>query len=309
MKQGKESNIQQIWDLNHFDYPEYIDPFSTQFTNQFAEYARKCISLIRKYQPNTIFIAPINEISFFAWIGADIGNWAPFTKGKDNGFAFKKQLVKAAIEAMKAIREEDHDVKFIHIDPFMRRKARMPIGKSARKHVEEFNNIIRYEAWDLLSGKKMPELGGDKKYMDFIGVNYYFHNQEWVISPKKKGGHIQHRAMAWNSKDRVSFADMLNDVYKRYECPLIVTETGSYGKKRQAWWERIFKEVDEAIKRNIPIYGVCAYPVLDRPSWEHFLLPQSGLWDFAKKDDECTRHPYSPALDVIKKNISKFQTY
>lgn len=36
-----ERNIQQIWDLNHFDYPEDVDPFSDDFVIRFANYAKK----------------------------------------------------------------------------------------------------------------------------------------------------------------------------------------------------------------------------------------------------------------------------
>ncbi|MFO0703221.1 MAG: hypothetical protein U0525_00675 [Patescibacteria group bacterium] len=45
MKVAKEENVQQIWDLNHFDFPSYLDPFSKNFIIKFAEYARgACIN-------------------------------------------------------------------------------------------------------------------------------------------------------------------------------------------------------------------------------------------------------------------------
>ena len=36
-----------------------------------------------------------------------------------------------------------------------------------------------FEAWDMLSGRVQPELGGDERYLDVIGVNYYDRNQWW----------------------------------------------------------------------------------------------------------------------------------
>src|SRR5688572_9038400 len=62
MKIGEEEGMQQIWDLNHFDYPISVDPFSPEFVTRFAEYGKRAINLIRKYQRGTIYIVPICEI-------------------------------------------------------------------------------------------------------------------------------------------------------------------------------------------------------------------------------------------------------
>jgi beta-glucosidase/6-phospho-beta-glucosidase/beta-galactosidase len=300
LQAGKEEGIQQIWDLNHFDYPISVDPFSPEFITRFAEYARRAVAYIRKYQTDTLYIVPINEISFFAWIGADTGHWAPYKKGSKNGFAFKKQLVLASIAAMDAMRKEDNNIRFILVDPFMRRYAKPPASKKAQAHVNEFNNKIRYEAWDMLCGKKYPELGGDPKYLDIIGVNYYQHNQEWVLSSKKYPTRIRHRLMSWESPDRVSFADMLREIHQRYNKPMVVSETGSVGRKRLRWWKRVLAEVADAIKEGLPVYGVCSYPTVDRPHDAGFLLPNSGLWDFEDEDASCRRIPHTKTLQFLK---------
>lgn len=303
---GQEQGIQQIWDLNHFDYPEYLDPFNQQFIQQFAEYARRVIHLVRQYQTGTLYIVPVNEISFFAWIGADMGWWAPYAKGREKGFTFKQQLVKAAIAAMDAIWQEDRDVRFIQVDPFMRRLATSPASKKAKEHVREFNEVVRYEAWDMLCGKKLPEIGGDPKYLDIIGVNYYIHNQEWVISGKGQGAQLKHQLMDWESSDRVSFAQMLNDIYQRYGRPLYISETGSYGPHREQWWLRVLAQIEEGLQQELPICGVCAYPTVDRPESAGFLLPESGLWDFACDDLSCQRIPHQASLDIIARFQEKW---
>ncbi|MDQ3099276.1 MAG: family 1 glycosylhydrolase [bacterium] len=305
LKIGQEENIQQIWDLNHFDFPGYLNAFSDKFVVQFAEYARRSIHLIRKYQQGTIYIAPINEISFFTWIGADRGNWAPYRKGRKNGLLFKKQLVKASIAAMDAIWSEDADVQFIQVDPFMRRKAREPANEQALAHVKEFNSVIMYEAWDMLYGKTYPELGGDPKYLQIAGINYYIYNQEWVVS-KKRGG-IGHRMMSWTDKNRVHLKELLREVHERYNCNLVITETGSYGDLRQRWWKRLLSEIGDIRKENtLPLSGVCAYPVLDRPDWTNFLIPNSGLWDFKSDDPECKRIPHEPSLNLVMQYINEW---
>jgi beta-glucosidase/6-phospho-beta-glucosidase/beta-galactosidase len=114
MQIAKEEGIKQIWDLNHFDYPERLDPFAQEFVDCYAEYAKRCIDVIQNYQTGTIYIVPFNEISFWGYI-ADTGVWAPFRKR--SGFALKTQLVKAAINAMEAIWSVNKNVRFIQVDP------------------------------------------------------------------------------------------------------------------------------------------------------------------------------------------------
>lgn len=300
LEAAQQEAIQQIWDLNHFDYPSDVDPLTDIFIERFAAYGQAVVKLLRQYFHDTLYIVPINEISFFAWIGADKGWWAPYLKGRANGFRLKCQLVKASIAVMKSIWDIDSNVRFIQVDPFMRRLAKSPVGRSAKKHVDEFNEVVRFEAWDMLCGKKHPELGGQPKYLDIIGVNYYIHNQEWVISPKGQGKRPIHQLMDWESEDRVSFAQMLNDIFKRYNRPLLITETGSYGEHRDRWWKRVLEQIDEAIGMGLPISGVCAYPILDRPESAGFLLPNSGIWDFAIDDDSLTRLPKKRLIQLLK---------
>jgi beta-glucosidase/6-phospho-beta-glucosidase/beta-galactosidase len=305
MQIGKEEGIEQIWDLNHFDYPDYLNPFTDKFIESFVEYAKHALEILRKYISDTLYIAPVNETSFFAWIGADRGYWAPYRTGSTNGYAFKKQLVKANIHAMKALRTLDQNIRFIHIDPFMRRIPKPPAGKHASEHCENFNTHARYEGWDMISGKVAPELGGSPEYLDIIGINYYVHNQEWVITPKNGTGLI-HREMSWTDPHRVPFKEMLKEIYERYERPMVISETGSFGDKREKWWSRTLKEIDDA-RQTLPIYGVCAYPTVDRPDWANFLVSNSGLWDFKSDDTECRRIPHDKSLEKIKQYTAKWQ--
>jgi polysaccharide biosynthesis protein PelF len=304
MQIGEEEHIQQVWDLNHFDYPEYLDPFSETFVTQFGEYAKHAIELIRKYNPETIYMVPLNEISFYSWFGADSGWWAPFKTGPKNGFEFKKQLVKAAITAMDSIWSVDKNVRFIHVDPIMRRIPREPSTPEIRKSTQDFNAEIRFQGWDMLCGRVLPELGGDPKYLDLLGINYYMVNQEWIVK-SPISDKVHHIMLPLDSPDRVTFDMILQEIYDRYERPMIITETGSHGEYRAGWWETVLREIDVAVDKGLPIHGVCSYPTVDKPTELPFLWPQSGLWDFYQLDKAYHREPHDPALDVIKVWLQK----
>lgn len=305
MQTAKEEGIQQIWDLNHFDYPEYLDPFSDKFVKQFAEYSKHVITLIRKYQEGTIYIVPVNETSFFSWIAADIGKWAPYTIGR--GKEFKIQLVKANIAAINSIREVDSDVGFIQVDPIMRRRAKKPSNPDSRANARDFNNRVRYEAWDMLTGKVSPELGGESKYLDIIGLNYYHNNQQWVKVLRNDEDKLVNLNMHWFSKYRIPFDRMIGDVYKRYKKPIVISETGSWGDTRYKWWKELLPQINNGLKNGLPIYGVCIYPIIDRRDWDYFHLTNSGLWDYADDDLSCQRIPHTKSIEIIKKYAGKWR--
>lgn len=298
LQTAKAKGVQQIWDLNHFDFPEYLDPFSADFVSAFREFAKRAIAFLRTQIVGTIYIVPFNEISFFSWIAAEQGLWAPYAK--DSGLQMKKQLVRATLAAMDAIWQEDQDVRFIQVDPLLYRRAKKPITSEARKMVQAFAQA-RFQAWDMLSGKLSTELGGAPKYLDIVGINYYPQNQEWILPGKNQDGGVEYEMIPWQSKYRQSFSTMLKQVYARYKRPIVVSETGGWGKLRTKFFRRTLREVDAAIKASVPILGVCVYPTVDRADWFDDHLVNSGLWDFMEGDPSCQRIPHKPSIEILRK--------
>lgn len=295
MRIAREEGVQQVWDLNHFDFPDDVDPFSERFVERYAEYARRCLAVIRRYHDGTLFLIPMNEPSFFAWM-CDNGLWAPYAKGQ--GTAFKKQLIRAAIAAMDAIISLDRDVLFIHADPYMHRQPLRVRNQAERTFCDNFNLHVKFHSWDMLSGRTDPELGGDPKYLNYLGINYYFYNQQFVGI--RDNGSFTFRSISLTHKKRITLYGVLQEIYDRYHVPLIITETGSYRNRRAPWWSYLLSEVSLALERSVPLYGVCAYPTLDIMRGAGFIIPQSGLWDFDQTRKSYERIPYEPALALIR---------
>jgi len=95
--------------------------------------------------------------------------------------SFQNAVIKATIAATDAIRAVDSDCRFIQVDPFMYREAIEPASPEARNAARDFNDIARFQTWDMLSGKTHPELGGKPDYLDILGINYYVDNQQWLL--------------------------------------------------------------------------------------------------------------------------------
>ncbi len=303
MQIAKEEGMQVIWGLNHFDLPDDTDPFSPAFVDRFVAYAVEAVKVIRRYTTGVMHLIPFNEMSFFSWIGAEIGVWAPYAHQR--GGEIKIQFARCVIGAIQAIRKVETNVRFIHIDPIMNRTARPDSEISVQRFVTDFRESM-YEGWDMVSGRVRPELGGQKDYIDFIGLNYYIYNQEEVFlryEEESSHPHIAIHPLDWDSPLRAGFNEIIEEVYERYHVPIVISETGSHGSLREQWWTRLFREVDLAIEEGIPVLGICSYPIIDRPDWHQWHLTNSGFWDFAADDPNCTRIPQEQVLRIIREYV------
>ena len=177
VRAAANSGTQVIWDLLHYGWPDHIDPWRPEFVGKFARFAKAAASLIRGESDEIPFYSPINEISFLAWAGGDAGYLNPF--GTRRGFELKVQLARAAIAAMDAILEVDARARFVHCDPVIN----IPHDPSRlhERSIAEGHRQAQFQAWDMLCGRAWPQLGGNNRYLDIIGVNYYSNNQ-WLYA-------------------------------------------------------------------------------------------------------------------------------
>ena len=272
-EKAKLHNIQQIWDICHFGYPDDLTPLHPMFSRRFAAVCRAFVLLYKKYFPNnTLIVTPINEVSFISWLGGDVKGTSPYCNGQ--GWDVKYSLMRAYIEGVAAMKEIDPLIKIMTTEPLVNIVA--PVGASPEEAAAaETHNEAQFQAMDILCGKICPELGGSPEYLDYMGFNYYFNNQ-WTVD--------KHIFMGWKERKAEqgwkSLASLLEDGFKRYGCPLVISETSHCGIDRPQWISYIGEECSNALQKSIPLLGVCLYPIIDRTDWDH---PESwhhsGLWD------------------------------
>ena len=279
---ARDTSMQVIWDLWHYGWPDDIDIFSSQFVDRFAAFAREAAKRLSEYDA-TPYICPINEISFFSWAGGEGGVFNPFAQHR--GDEMKRQLVRASIEAIAAMREVNPAVRIFQIDPIINVVPRSQSPEDIR-HAEEYRQS-QFEAWDMITGGTCAELGGRDDLIDVIGVNYYIHNQ-WVWQ-----GH-----MIVPSDPRYRHVStMLGEVYARYRRPIFVAETGIEDATRPAWFRYMCKEVLAAMAEGVPVEGICLYPILNHPGWDDDRHCHNGLFDYA--DASGHRDVFGPLADEI----------
>jgi beta-glucosidase/6-phospho-beta-glucosidase/beta-galactosidase len=282
LKAARDTGMQVIWDLWHYGWPDDIDIFSAAFVERFTAFARQAANAISEYDSAPL-ISPINEISFFSWAGGDGGIFNPFAKHRGN--EMKRQLVRATIQSVTAMRQVNPAIRFCQIDPIIN-----VVARSQRE--EDLENAEGYrrsqfEAWDMITGRAQPELGGADGMIDLIGVNYYIHNQfVW------HGSHIVPSDPRYRH-----VSTMLQEVYERYRRPLFIAETGIEDMARPAWLRYICREAFTALEAGVPVEGLCLYPILNHPGWDDDRHCLNGMFDYADADGR--REVYQPLAEEV----------
>ncbi len=302
IRKGQQMKIQQVWDLCHFGYPDDITPLHPLFARRFSAMCRSFVNFYRSIVPEgKLIVTPINEVSFISWLGGDARGTSPYCI--NNGWEVKYRLMAAYIEAIHAMREIDKNLLVLTTEPLISQVPSFDAG--VIEIAESFKqHDLQYQATDILYGTICPELGGSPACIDMVGVNYYYTNQ-WITGT----GEFLPWANENNDPRWRHLSSLFKEVHQRYNKPIVLSETSHPGIDRPSWIHFIAEECAATIQQNIPLWGICLYPIIDRPDWDH-LDPwhNSGLWDVDITDGKLSRQlylPYAQALLQAQKKIEE----
>lgn len=266
VRAARREGVQVIWDLCHYGWPEGLDVFQPAFVDRFADFARAVARLIADETDEPPFYTPVNEISFWSWAGGDMALFNPGTTGR--GFELKTQLVRACLAAVDAVWSVDPRARILHADPAVHI---VPNPDRPEESAEaEGYRLAQFQAWDMIAGHLWPQLGGDERYLDVVGVNYYPYNQ-WVY----KGPSLER-----DDPRHIPFREILAGMWERYRRPLLIAETGAADDLRAPWLRYVGEETRAARRAGVPVHGICLYPILDYPGWDDDRHCRTGLWGF-----------------------------
>ncbi len=174
LRAAEENNVQVIWNLLHYGWPPDIDILSSSFVDRFARYCRAVSQLVKNETSRIPFYVPVNEISFLAWAMGHKGIIQPVMWGARE--EIKRQLIRAAIAGMEAIWSVDPRAAS---PTSIRSSTSLPPGIGPiSSNKRPCQRRAQFDAWDMIAGRTHPTLGGNAKYLDIVGVNYY-HSNQW----------------------------------------------------------------------------------------------------------------------------------
>ncbi len=288
LRAAQAAGMQVIWDLCHYGWPDHLDIWSAAFVEHFSRYARAAARVVYDETNSVPLYCPVNEISFWAWAGGDSARMNPCASGR--GDELKRQLVRAYIAAVEAIRSVDRRARFIVAEPLIN-----VVGGVAPQEAAEAYRLAQFQAHEMLIGREAPELGGRPEYLDVVGANFYPHNQWYLGGDTIPLGHHAYRPLR----------EMLMELYGRYGCPLLIAETGAEGVARPYWLHHVCAEVLQAMQSGASIEGICIYPVLDYHGWENDRVCQVGLLSIP--DAHGRRSVYAPLLEELRRQETHFR--
>ena len=291
LEASRKYEIDVIWDLFHYGFPDGLDLFSDDFPKRFADYCFAAAHHLYTCKVQPCYFTPVNEPSFFSWAGGHVGRFAPHCIGR--GVELKRALVRAAIQGINAIRAALPHARIVNVDPLCH--VIPPDDQpDLQPAADAFNDKAVFESWDMLCGKVMPELGGSRAHLDIVGINYYWTNQ-WVLG-------CDECPLAEDHPKRVSLRDLVKRVYSRYGGDLLITETAHVDDMRPLWMNYVEDEVEALLQGQVPLRGVCLYPILGMPEWhDQQTWTRMGLWEVDACDENMGRKLCKPMFKALKK--------
>ena len=287
LRAAHAAGVTILWDLCHFGYPDGLIPTHPQFVARFVALCRAFAVFHRRQTDAPLYVVPINEISFLSWHSGDVRGTVPFAV--NSGWDIKWHLCRAAIRGIEALREVDPACRIMTIEPLIRVHGR---EGSDSGHIARMNND-QFQAMDIIGGRMCPELGGQEDYLDILGFNYYY-NGQWTDGvqplpwPEQSDQRIRRRPLS----------ELLLNAYQRYRRPFFLSETGHFGDLRPNWFAEISPELRKVMAATDDFFGVCIYPIIDRPDWDDLSdYSNCGLWDL---DEHNHRLPHPATIRAVK---------
>jgi beta-glucosidase/6-phospho-beta-glucosidase/beta-galactosidase len=283
IQSAQKYGIEQIWDIIHFGYPDDIYPNHPHFTARFVALCEAFTTFYFKHSDDELKVVPINEISFLSWMAGEVSGAAPFMS--KSGWTLKYLFCKAAIQGIKSIRAIRPTAEIYMVEPLIW----VHPGDILDLSQADLENSYQFQAADMIMGKMCPELDGSPDLIDGVGVNYYW-NCQWKL---------QFGTLPWPDllNQRKPISELLQLVWERYNKPLFFSETGHFGSGRAEWIDEIIAESVKALALGVDLRGICIYPLVDRPDWDHLeIYHNSGLWDLSEKKERIPVLLYVEAI-------------
>ncbi len=290
---ANRAGTQVVWDVCHYGWPDWLDIWSEDFVGRFADYAAAFARLVRAETGETPLLCPMNEISYVAWAGGSMGHINPFAT--DRGNELKRQVVRAALAGTRAARAAEPGTLIFAIDPRIHIVPR-PGREDDRAEVERLNDG-QWHAWDMLLGRREPELGGSEDTVDVMGVNFYWNNQ-W-----EHQGSYGMPLSPYDERWR-PLRHLLADVHERYQRRLFVAETSCEGNRRAFWFSYVAEEVREALRMGLPVEGICLYPVMSHLGWDNDRYCDNGLLEL--ESHHGRRMVHAPLAQELRRQQAEF---
>jgi len=267
---AKKCGLKVVLTLWHWTNPTWIAYIGGWSNKKTVDYYKRYVKLVVSELGREVdYWVTLNEPMVHVFDGYVTGKFPP---NKHNIFKARRvfnNLVKAHKKAYNIIHE-------------LQPKAQVSITKlvnyfePARKWCPDEILIAKWLHY-LWNYKFLSKI---KKQLDYIGVDYYFHDRIVWYPPFKKNLNRQVTDMGWEI-----YPEGIYYVLKylgKFKKPIFVMENGladANDEKREKFIVEHLYYVHQAIKEGIKVRGYFYWSLLDNFEWAHGWEPKFGLCD------------------------------
>ncbi|NJO81915.1 MAG: family 1 glycosylhydrolase [Blastochloris sp.] len=277
----EELGLELILDLMHYGTPSwlagsFIDP---DYPQAVAAYAR---AVAERYGHLLRYYTPLNEPLVNALNCGQRGVWPPYLRGDSGYVRVMMQLALGIVATVKAICEVDPQALMVHVEATGLSRA---ADADLAALVEE-DHLRRILSYDLITGRVVPghplltwllrngaqpahlrALATDPISLDILGLNFY---PQWSTLQLDfdRRGRLTYRKV---EKDGPGFAELIELHYRRYNAPVMITETSATGsdRTRAAWLDTSLAAVRDLRARGVPVIGYTWFPLYTMIDWRY----------------------------------------
>jgi len=305
-----ENGMTPIVDLvHHTSYPRWLSAgfADTRFGRAYLRY---CEAFARRYdwiEEYTLFNEPFATL----FLSGHAGVWPPYRRGVEGLITLYREVMPALTAASRMFAELLPAARHVWVDSCEGHSAL----DEAAVPCAVLCNDRRFFALDLFLGRlghpdsrpfveAVIAAGGEDLLtmepgtIDVLGLDYYAHSEWAYISaespvPLGAAGHELHRRAVEESGGSpaldgivpspapIGLAVLIAEYARRYEFPLLLTETNIRGtpSDRATWLKHTLAECERAREQGAPIDGYCWFPFIDSLDWNSLLARPDGCID------------------------------
>jgi len=256
---------------------EYFDRYSRFLVHEFGTYVDYWVTL--------------NEPMVHVFNGYLIGKFPP---AKHNPFKAKK-VFKNLIKAHKIAYHNIHDI-FPHAEV------------SITGLINDFDPAHKWNLFDVFISKFFHRywnhkfLSKIKKELDYVGLDYYFHDRIICYPPFKKNKNERTNDMGWEIYPEGIYHVL--KYLKKFKKPIIIMENGLADENdvfRGAFIKEHLYWIFQALAEGIDVRGYFHWSLIDNFEWAAGYAPKFGLFAVDRKTLKRVPRPSAKVYEKICK--------
>lgn len=266
----RNKNIEPFVTVWHWPLPLWLAKtggiMNPQFPYLFSRYASKLAS---SFGDDVKFYITINEPEIYSLNSYMLGKWPPQKKGLVPYFRAMNVLIKSHRAAYREMKKTNPDLS---IGP----ACNMTFFESGGGFINSIAVFAAERLWNRYFTERV------KGEIDFIGVNYYFHNR--IRYGLNKNLNKKVSDMGWELYP-AGISHIL-DKLKSYRLPVYITENGlADAEDTDRGWliSETLKCIYNSMQNGADVRGYFHWSLIDNFEWDKGFWPKFGLISVDRK--------------------------